>query len=315
MKRFFVAILASAWVIGVALTLIIVTTLRPWASANKNWETHLNFLREPPQGYTRSGVQWIDATPAALEGWDVHEGVHSSNQGQVLFVARGCAACHGIEGDGTGAAGPSVLGASQRVITRVVRNGPGGMPAYNQTDMSDEELALITQYISSLGAAPTPTPPNVTPTATPWPKPTPTPTQTPVPTATPTRTPIPVPTATLAPGVTPSPTPIPQPTATPTPTPVATATPVPTPTSSGGANAGKQLYSDVGCAACHGADGKGGPIAPPVIRFSADQIRTAAGNGDRIPGSKYPRPMSPITVGDLSNAELDQIIQYMLTLK
>jgi hypothetical protein len=72
-----------------------------------------------------------------------------SSDGQRLFVAKGCAACHGSEGSGSTIA-PALFEHSANQITRQVRAGLGSMPIYPPSKISDAELDEITKYIHSL---------------------------------------------------------------------------------------------------------------------------------------------------------------------
>ena len=64
-----------------------------------------------------------------------------------LFQQR-CAACHGE--DGGGASGPSLAGVADRLdrdeITRAVRYGRPGMPAWEGT-LSDGEIDAVVTYV------------------------------------------------------------------------------------------------------------------------------------------------------------------------
>ena len=159
-----------------------------------------------PDGYGRTAVSFVDTDPGAPLGWNPAADSEESEAGLALYVGRGCASCHGLSGEGT-ASGPPVLGASARRIGKLTRDGPGGMPAYHESEMSDDDLDAVASFVAALGPAPTETPEQGTPTATPWPSPTPSPTVTPTSTATP------------EPGATATPVLTPSPTAEPTPTP------------------------------------------------------------------------------------------------
>ena len=69
--------------------------------------------------------------------------------GQRLYIASGCARCHGLNGRG-GVVGPSLAGRDPRLIAAMARLGPEGMPAFPTSTLSDSELAEIGAYLSSL---------------------------------------------------------------------------------------------------------------------------------------------------------------------
>ncbi len=232
----------------------------------------------------------MELTPSAPIGWEVvRNGASVADRGLVLYVARGCASCHGLGGTGT-SVGSSVLGASERKVTRLIRDGSGGMPVYHPNDLSDQEIQTLAGYIASLGPAPTETPIFGTPTATPWPSPTPTPAPKPTP------TPIPTPSSTPEPGTTPTPTPVPT-------------------VSDAEIKAAQQLYIDVGCDICHGKSAEGGEKGPELKGFTAEDISKAVREGIRNQASKYPREMERYTTNDLTDEELEQLVKYLLSLK
>lgn len=73
-----------------------------------------------------------------------------SNEAQAIFIEAGCAACHGEQGEGVDGQGGSLQGTRQilnQFETRV-RNGRGqAMPAYSEEQISDEEIALVHEWL------------------------------------------------------------------------------------------------------------------------------------------------------------------------
>ena len=72
------------------------------------------------------------------------------DNGSTLYASR-CAACHAA--DGTGGVGPDLTSASvdqqdDSMITNIIVNGSGGMPAFG--DLSEQEVADIVAFIRSL---------------------------------------------------------------------------------------------------------------------------------------------------------------------
>lgn len=72
-----------------------------------------------------------------------------SPPGLSVYAAAGCAACHGDNAEGTDI-GPSLPGHSAEVIARQIRAPLGSMPAYGANRLSDADVDLIVEYITSL---------------------------------------------------------------------------------------------------------------------------------------------------------------------
>lgn len=70
--------------------------------------------------------------------------------GQQLFISKGCAACHGQDGEGTNFA-PALAGHTQDQTKRQVRAPVGLMPVFPPDKISKEELEEIAEYVASLG--------------------------------------------------------------------------------------------------------------------------------------------------------------------
>lgn len=71
------------------------------------------------------------------------------SRGQQLFVSKGCSACHGAQGEGTGIA-PALGGHTGGQVKRQVRSPVGLMPAFAPDKISDAELEQIAQYVTTL---------------------------------------------------------------------------------------------------------------------------------------------------------------------
>lgn len=71
-------------------------------------------------------------------------------EGRSLFVAKGCAVCHGQNAEGTSIA-PALPGHTKDQVIRQVRAPRFQMPAFSGVQVSDEELGKIADYIESLG--------------------------------------------------------------------------------------------------------------------------------------------------------------------
>lgn len=134
--------------VSAALTILTIGARSPYTHAN------LQPGRDP--GYTRTeqitlgpGVPYGGAgsAPGRTERDPAAEGAR-------LFVTKGCAACHTLQGRG-GAVGPPITGTDLETLREKVRKGPSGMPSYSPKTLTEEELAAIAAYLKSL-TAPTP---------------------------------------------------------------------------------------------------------------------------------------------------------------
>ncbi|MDA0264771.1 MAG: cytochrome c [Chloroflexi bacterium] len=96
-----------------------------------------------------------DASPnespasAAPSGQPVADTAANTSEGQQLFTAKGCAACHGANGEGTGIA-PALSGHTGGQVRRQVRAPLGLMPVFPPSVVSNEELAQIADYVETL---------------------------------------------------------------------------------------------------------------------------------------------------------------------
>ena len=247
-----------------SFTLIVVVILRPWAGPDKSWRTHLNLTHEHVEDYGRTIQSHVSPEGFAPIGvWERAECDGQSaniislgnlsidvspcgDERVIEWVANGCGSCHGVDGTG-GVVGPNALAADSEKIAENVRFGPTGMPAHDTEGMTDAQLALIQDYLRELRE----TNPQLVPTPVPTPLPTPAPTPTPVASA-------------------PSET---------------SATPAP---SAGAPDSeviaiGKKIYDetagDVGCAHCHGLNGKGqgtgGDNTPDIRGMGRSKVRGA----------------------------------------
>ncbi|MDA1128345.1 MAG: cytochrome c [Chloroflexi bacterium] len=70
-------------------------------------------------------------------------------EGQRLFTANGCGACHGAQGEGTGIA-PALSGHTVGQVKRQARAPLGIMPVFSPSTVSNEDLSLIAEYVESL---------------------------------------------------------------------------------------------------------------------------------------------------------------------
>jgi mono/diheme cytochrome c family protein len=68
-----------------------------------------------------------------------------------IYQKSGCAACHGVAGEG--GVGPALTGAqwAPDQVTSIVRNGKGTMPGAKSTALSDADLAAIVRFVQAIG--------------------------------------------------------------------------------------------------------------------------------------------------------------------
>lgn len=115
--------------------------------------THANLLPGYDPGYTRT--QQIAVGPAEPYGGTGAASGATANdatkEGALLYVTKGCVACHALQGRG-GAAAPAIAGTDRETLAKKVYRGPGGMPPYSTHTLTEPELAAIAAYLGSLVA-------------------------------------------------------------------------------------------------------------------------------------------------------------------
>jgi mono/diheme cytochrome c family protein len=113
---------------------------------------------QPPQargaGDEELGFQFgpIDVptpTTAQLNHADPRSGDPAA-RGAAVYFAQGCQLCHGPAGDAPGNLG-LVRGGGPEAV-RAIRQGRPGMPAYDQAQLNDNELADLQAYLGTIGA-------------------------------------------------------------------------------------------------------------------------------------------------------------------
>jgi mono/diheme cytochrome c family protein len=241
-------------------------------------------------GFPGTAMPAWGGTLSEMEMWDVlyYERSFATSpqqvaQGKELFTAN-CVICHGAAGDGSGLPGAANFTdevfisdkTPQRFFTSIT-NGVSGsaMPAWGQTFSQDQIWALVS-YVDTFaydyGQAAT---------------------QPAVPTSAP---PTAMPQATSA-----GPTQAPEPTSTPTPTPTPTLPLTPSPA------VGQQLWQQLPCLACHGAQAQGlsGPrLAGTSLSFDEVLLRVRTGKG----------PMPAFTEAQVSDQQLENIYAWLESL-
>ncbi len=135
--------LIGAAVLGLALTLLAIVARGPYTHSNLN----LSF----DSGYTRTQQTVVGApVPFSGDGLAMAPASDPVQLGRQLFVTKGCAACHGLDGRG-GIIGPSILGTKAEKLRTRTLVGPQGMPTYASGALTDQDLAAIAAYLNAQG--------------------------------------------------------------------------------------------------------------------------------------------------------------------
>lgn len=134
-------------VIGLVLGLIALTILT--IGANSPY-THANLAAAYDQRYDRT-AQLVVGPPEEFGGFDRAQPTASDplGRGEFLFVTRGCAGCHGLDGRGT-AVGLPLLATTDQLFQQRARQGGPGMPPFATSGLTDAQLADIIAYLRSL---------------------------------------------------------------------------------------------------------------------------------------------------------------------
>jgi mono/diheme cytochrome c family protein len=129
-------------VLLIAFTLLMIVARSPYTHSN------LNAGFDP--SYTRT-EQDVVGTPMPFMGdaLAVTPAGDAVQLGQQLFVSKGCAACHGLDGRG-GVVGPSIVGTTAQKLRSKTQVGPQGMPAYAPGALKDGDLAAIAAYLDAM---------------------------------------------------------------------------------------------------------------------------------------------------------------------
>ena len=86
------------------------------------------------------------ATTAQLAVADPHG--NATQRGAAVYFALGCQTCHGAVGNAPGELG---LREGGREATQAIRNGRSGMPAYDQSLVTDAQLTDLQAYLATIG--------------------------------------------------------------------------------------------------------------------------------------------------------------------
>jgi mono/diheme cytochrome c family protein len=146
--RLIIPTIALIWVVAVSATLIGIILLGPY--------THGNLAAEYQPAYVRT--EQILVGPAAVyDGPGLDSSVVLSDnpvtRGSQLLIAKGCATCHGLDGDG-GPAGVQLKGHDASFLRMTTSRGPHGMPKFNSESLTDDDLAAIAAYVNAKAGEP-----------------------------------------------------------------------------------------------------------------------------------------------------------------
>lgn len=140
-----IPIIAAIWVVAVPATLIGIIVFGPY--------THGNLATGYETGYVRT-EQIVVSTPTGYEGPGLDNSVALSDdpvtRGSQLLVGKGCATCHGLDGEG-GSVGVPLKGVNASSMRKITSIGPHGMPQFDANSLTDSDLAAIAAYIASKG--------------------------------------------------------------------------------------------------------------------------------------------------------------------
>jgi mono/diheme cytochrome c family protein len=144
-SRFVIPVIAATWVVAVPATLIGIILFGPY--------THGNLAAEYQPAYVRTDQIVVSpAIPYGGPGLD-RSAVLSDDpvtRGSQLVVAKGCATCHGLDGQG-GPVGVRLAGLDASVLRMTTSMGPHGMPQFSSDSLTDDDLAAIVAYINARG--------------------------------------------------------------------------------------------------------------------------------------------------------------------
>lgn len=129
-------------VLGIAFTLLTIVARSPYTHSNLN-------LGFDPR-YTRTEQSVVGApVPFGGDMLAVASAGDPVQLGRQLFVVKGCASCHALDGRG-GIIGPSIVGTKADKLRVKTTVGPQGMPAYAPGALTDQELAAIAAYLDAM---------------------------------------------------------------------------------------------------------------------------------------------------------------------
>jgi mono/diheme cytochrome c family protein len=143
-RSFIIPSIAAAWVVAVPATLIGIVLFGPY--------THGNLATDYQPAYVRT-EQIVIAPPGAYAGPGLDSSIALSDEpvqrGAQLMVAKGCATCHGLTGEG-GPVGVPLQKVDATTARMMTSMGANGMPQFSTETLSDEDLSAILAYVNSV---------------------------------------------------------------------------------------------------------------------------------------------------------------------
>lgn len=141
-KNMIMPVLIGAGVLMLALTLLAIVARSPYTHSN------LNLGFDP--AYTRTQQMFVSGpVPVTGDQLAVPYASDHAELGKQLFVSKGCAGCHGLDGHG-GIIGPSIVGTKAEKLRVKTNVGPKGMPPYAPGALTDQDLTAIAAYLQSM---------------------------------------------------------------------------------------------------------------------------------------------------------------------
>jgi mono/diheme cytochrome c family protein len=111
-------------------------------------------VAEPTDTPEVTATEVVETTPTEkLEATATEAADDTPAAAPAAYTDGGCNVCHGANGEG--GIGPALAGTDHSFdeVTEVVRNGEGGMPAFSEDKLSDDDLKAIYDWAVSLPAA------------------------------------------------------------------------------------------------------------------------------------------------------------------
>jgi len=140
-NRFLLPIIISLVVVPLAITLLTIGARSPYTQGNLN--PHYD------AGYTRTSQTFVGADLAlAAPALALPPNTDQVTYGRELFTAKYCSGCHGLDGRGS-IIGPSIVSATAAKLKSKTHSGPGAMPAFEPSSLSDAELAAMAAFLAS----------------------------------------------------------------------------------------------------------------------------------------------------------------------
>lgn len=144
MRNLIFPVIAAAGVATLAVLLLAVAVRSPY--------THANLIPDYEPDYTRTTQTLVGATipyngPGAAES--VPANTDPAQRGQALFVTKGCASCHGLQGQG-GIVGPRIAGTEEKDLQVKTHVGPKGMPEFASSTLTTSDLDAIAAYLKAM---------------------------------------------------------------------------------------------------------------------------------------------------------------------